>query len=202
MIIGVFQILNLHKMKIGLVGEAPNDTKAIQNLLSKNYQNLEFVELLHRIDGSMLDNKKAIKQIRREFEDKNPDIVIFIRDLDSHENDKKKKQERQATFTYSNRIVNKTGIPLLNIYEIEALILADVEVFNNEYGCLLERPNDPMKVPDPKEVLIQATRTGKRRYNVSHNSDLFNLLNFNIVRANCRYFSAFIKKLDTAISKI
>lgn len=187
-------------MKIGLVGEAPNDTRAIQNLLSRNYQGLEFVELLQRIDGSMLDNKKAINQIRREFELKNPDLVIFIRDLDSYEGDKKKKRERQATFSKSNRIIDKKGIHLLHIYEIEALILADIDVFNKQYNCNLEQPTDPMKVAEPKEILIEASRKSQSSFNVSHNPELFKLLNLSALIENCRYFSTFIKKFDKAIS--
>jgi hypothetical protein len=186
-------------MKIGLVGEAPNDTRAIQNLLSRNYHGLEFVELLQRVDGSMLDNKKAINQIRREFELEDPDLVIFMRDLDSHEGDTKKKRERQATFTKSNRIVDKKGIHLLHIYEIEALILADIEVFNKQYNCDLEHPADPMKVADPKEILIAASRKSESPFNVSHNPDLFKLLNLNVLIKNCRYFSLFIKKFNKAI---
>jgi len=187
-------------MKIGLVGEAPNDTRAIQNLLGRNYQNVEFVELLQRIDGSMLNNKKAIRQIRREFELQNPDLVIFIRDLDSHEHDRKKRRERQATFTKSNRIIDKKGIHLLHIYEIEALVLADIAVFNEKYNCDIEQPADPMKVADPKEILIAASRKSDTPFNVSHNPDIFNLLNFNILIKNCRYFSAFVKKFNKALT--
>jgi len=187
-------------MKIGLVGEAPNDTRAIQNLLSRNYEGLEFVELLQRVDGSMLDNKKAINQIRREFELENPGLVIFMRDLDSHEGDKKKKRERQATFTKLKWLVDKKAIHLLHIYEIEALILADIDVFNKQYNCKLEQPPDPMKVADPKEVLMAASRKLASPFNVSHNPDLFKLLNFNTLIKNCRYFSSFIKKFDKALS--
>jgi len=189
-------------MKIGLVGEAPNDTRAIQNLLSKSYQGLEFVELLKRIDGSMLDNKKAISRLLRvEYESYKPDLVIFIRDMDGYENDAVKKKERQATFIYSNRIVNKTGLHLLNTYELEALILADIAVFNKEYNCTIQKFDDPMKVWEPKEILMEASRKSIDPFKVSHNPKLFELLNFDVVKQNCRYFSAFIKKFDTAISK-
>lgn len=59
---------------------------------------------------------------------------------------------------------------------------------------------DVMKVPDPKEVLLKATRDSLiERFNVSHNPDLFKLLNFDIVKGNCRYFSAFIEKFDEAL---
>src|SRR5580698_7375227 len=98
-------------MKIGLVGEAPNDTTAIQNLLSRQYQDLNFVTLLDRIHGSMLDNKKAINRLLRiEYEVQVPDMVIFIRDLDALENDKEAKRKRQEIFSYSNSIVDKRGI--------------------------------------------------------------------------------------------
>ena len=187
-------------MKIGLVGEAPNDTRAIQNLLSRNYKHLEFVELLEQIDGSMLDNRKAISRLLRiEYESHRPDLVIFIRDLDSHEKDRKKKLERKDTFNYSNGIVNGRGLSLLNIYEIEALILADIDVFNREYGINVKRYDDVMLVPDPKERLMEASRKGKKRYNETHNAQLFLLLNFEILISNCRYFSAFVKQLNKAI---
>ena len=181
-------------MKIGLVGEAPNDTRAIQNLLSKHYNHLDFVTLLNNINGSMLDNKKAIRRLLRiEYEDQTPDIIIFIRDLDSLENDKKAKRKRQEVFSYSNRIVDSIGIHLLNIFELEALILSDIVVFNNHFGCMLKQLGDPMLVPMPKEVLIEAS---KNKFNESHIPDLFSLLNFDVVKQNCRYFSLFIKKFD------
>jgi hypothetical protein len=187
-------------MKIGLIGEAPGDTRAIQNLLSKHYQHLDFVTLLKDINGSMLDNKKAVSQLLPvEFDVEKPDVVIFIRDLDSHEKDKKKLLERMKTFTHSNRIVNNAGVFLLNIYELEALILADIDVFNKEYNGSVEQFPDPMKVPMPKEILIEATRKAKKRYIISHNPQLFNLLNIETLRKNCRYFSDFIKEFDKAL---
>ncbi|MDB5133721.1 MAG: hypothetical protein JWP37_324 [Mucilaginibacter sp.] len=185
-------------MKIGLVGEAPNDTTAIQNLLSRQYQHLEFVTLLNRINGSMLDNGKAISRLLRvEYEYQKPNIIIFIRDLDALESDRIAKKKRQDTFTYSNRIINHTGIHLLNIFEIEALILADIATFNDRYGCQIDEFEDPMLIPMPKEVLIEATRN---KFTVSHNPELFSLLNFEILKQNCRYFSLFIKKFERAIS--
>jgi len=186
-------------MKVGLVGEAPNDTRAIQNLLSRKYPDLQFVELLERIDGSMLDNRKAIRLTRREFESHRPDIVVFIRDLDALENDKDKKMDRQATFTRSNRMVDKKGVHLLNIYELETLILADIAVFNRAYKCELPPYKDPMKVWEPKEVLAEASRKSTKPFIVSHNPRLFELLNFDTLKNNCRYFSAFIRKFDKAL---
>lgn len=192
-------------MKIGLVGEAPNDTAAIQNLLSKNenYKNFEFATLLRDINGSMLDNNKTFRRILRiEYETQKPDLIIFIRDLDALETDRDAKLKRQETFNYSNRIVDKKGVFLLNIYEIEALIFADIEPFNKYYGCSVPKVSDPMKIPEPKEELIIATCKSVKQYSETHNSEIFKLLNFNAVKTNCRYFNAFIKNLDKEIEAI
>src|ERR1700749_537631 len=184
-------------MKIGLVGEAPNATASIQNLLSRHYQHLEFVTLLNRINGSMLDNQKVIRRLLRvEFEIQAPDIIIFIRDLDGLENDRIAKKKRQDTFIYSNHIVDGIGIDLLNIFEIEALILADIATFNGHYGCKVDEFEDPMLIAMPKEILIDATKGLNNQFNESHNPALFEMLNFDTIKQNCRYFSAFIKKLE------
>jgi hypothetical protein len=108
----------------------------------------------------------------------------------------RKKQLRQSNFAKANRMVNKKGIYLLNIYELEALILADIEVFNKAYGCDIEKHADPMKVSGPKEVLIEATRKADKQFNVSHNPQIFSVLNFETLKQNCRYFAIFIKKLN------
>ena len=188
---------------VGLVGEAPNDTNAIKNLLSRNYQNLNFVTLLRDINGSMLDNKKLFRRILRiEYETQNPDLIIFIRDLDALETDRDAKLKRQETFNYSNNIVDKKGISLLHIYEIEALIFADIDAFNKYYDCSVSKVPDPMKITEPKEELIKATRKSVKQYSETHNSEIFNLLSFDTIKTNCRYFNTFIKDFDKAIVEI
>lgn len=70
-------------MKIGLVGEAPADTRSIKNLLKKRYKDFDFVELLkNKITGSSLENQKTKTELRIECITEKPDLVIFIRDLD------------------------------------------------------------------------------------------------------------------------
>jgi len=90
-------------MKIGLVGEAPNDTQSIKNLLSKRYSNskYEFVFMLQRTNGSNLDSQKSKRFLRIEFEQQKPDLVIFIRDLDSILPNKIKLYDRKNYFTSS-----------------------------------------------------------------------------------------------------
>lgn len=182
-------------MKIGLVGEAPNDTLSIKNLLEKRYTDFEFVSMLQIINGSNLDSQKTKRFLRIEYQLQKPNIVIFIRDLDSILPNKSKLYERKNYFTNSNSVVDKKGIPLLHIYEIEALLLTDVDTFNNLYGTNLLEIQNVMLIEEPKEYLKKATN----KYNESHNPDLFKLIDFNKT-LNCLYFEIFIKKFDKLIA--
>lgn len=182
--------------KIGLIGEAPNDTYAIENLLKQVHKNdVEFVEMIKNIRGSSLDNQKTKHRLRKNYERIKPDFVIFIRDLDGLENEKYKLQKRKEYFTNFNTVINKKGIYLLNIFEIEAIILSDLETFNNYYNCDIEFNGDPMTQNEPKEFLIS-----KSKYKESDCPDLFKELQFCKVLENCRYFSnfynVFVKQIE------
>lgn len=180
-------------MRIGLVGEAPNDTESMKNLLIKRYpiEKFNFFSMLQIINGSSLDSQKTKRFLRIEFEQQKPDVVIFIRDLDASLKNREKLYERKNYFTSSNKVVNKKGIPLLHIQEIEALILTDVDIFNKKYGTSISEVENVMEIKEPKEFLKFASK----KYNESHNSDIFKLLNFNKA-LNCLYFERFIKNLD------
>ncbi len=173
--------------KIGLVGEAPNDTYAIANLLKqKHNKDVEFVEMVKNVRGSSLDNQKSKHRLRKSYERLKPDFVVFIRDLDGLEEEQDKLQKRKEYFTNSNSVVDKKGIFLLNIFEIEAIILSDIETFNIGYNCEIIFTEDPMKQKEPKEVL-----TSKSNYKESDCPELFKKLKFDKVLKNCRYFRNF-----------
>lgn len=184
-------------MKIGLVGEAPNDTTAIKNLLEKKYRNDEFsfFFMLQNFNGSNLDSQKTKRFLRIEFETEKPDIVIFIRDLDSTWPNKNQYYKRQEYFSDSNSVVDKKGIFLLNIYEIEALILADIETFNSIYSTSIAPFPNVMIISEPKELLENSTK----KYCISDNPEIFEKINFDNV-LNCIYFNNFIKKFNRKIS--
>lgn len=183
-------------MKIGLVGEAPNDTLSIQYLLEQKYspEDYEYCFLLDRIHGSQLDNQKTKRFLRIEYESKKPDLIIFIRDLDSLLPNKDKVSERKAYFTSFNRVVDRNGIFLLNIYEIEALILADIKVFNRIYNCDIQEIENPMEVEGPKEYLKQFSN----EYSESQNSDIFQEIKIEKA-CGCKYFGDFITEFDRKI---
>lgn len=183
-------------MKIGLVGEAPNDTQSIQNLLEKRYSNNthEFVFMLQRYNGSQLDSNKTKKILEIECKTQKPDIIIFIRDLDSLITNKKQQAERKEYFKSSNKRVNNKGIFLLHIYEIEALILTDVDTFNLKYSCNIQTITNVMTIAEPKEYLKKVSK----KYSESHNADIFKLINFEKT-LDCEYFRKFIENLDKLI---
>jgi hypothetical protein len=185
-------------MKIGLVGEAPADTTAIKNLLLKRYRQhrQEFVTMLDRINGSMLDNQKTKRLLRIEYETQKPTIVIFIRDLDGTLKNNTTLAARKDFFRNFNSVVNKTGVFLLNIYEIEAILVADINAFNNYFGSAIQYDGDPMELENPKEFL----KMHCPKYNESLNPALFGSLNFDTVYIKCRYFNGFITRFEKKLS--
>lgn len=196
MIIGNTLILKKNNMRIGLVGEAPNDTQSIQNLMEKSYNSgFDFFFMLDRINGSNLDSQKTKRFLRIEYETKKPDLIIFIRDLDSVLPNKLKLYDRKLYFTNSNKVVDKKGVYLLHIYEIEALILSDIEVFNKIYNSKLSSVKNPMLIEEPKEYL----RSKEKKYNESHNPDIFKKLRFKKAMG-CEYFSQFISNFNNIVA--
>lgn len=178
----------MKKIKIGLIGESPSDTKAIENLLNQKFsKKVVFFELIKNIRGSMLDDPKTKHTLRKEFERKQPDLIIFIRDLDAIENNKKQLNIRKNYFTEFNRVIDKKGIFLLNIFEIEALILSDINSFNKFFGTNVNFTTDPMKQKEPKEFLMSQSK-----YRESDCPELFKTLNFNTIKNNCKYFDNFL----------
>jgi hypothetical protein len=184
--------------KIGLVGEAPNDTNAFTNLFKKQYPLLVFLPLINDIHGSQLDSPKTKQLLRKEYESLKPNFVVFIRDLDGLKNETDKLDNRKKYFTDFNSVIDKVGCYLLNIYEIEALILADIATFNTLYQCSIEYSNNPMLEPQPKEFLIKRTKSPKK-YSESDNPTIFSSLNFETIKQNCAYFGEFCKKFEQLV---
>lgn len=182
-------------MKIGLIGEAPNDTKSISNLFKKQYPNCNFITLLHSITGDMLEEQRHKHLLRREYQWHKPDIVIFIRDLDGLENNKTQLNLRKEYFTNYNSIVDKKGMFLLHVYEIEALILTDINTFNTLYKTEITVDKDPMLISEPKEYL----QSKCNKYKPSDNSYIFDNLDFEKL-LDCRYFSNFIKNFNKIVN--
>lgn len=187
----------MKNIKIGLVGEAPNDVDSIRHLLSKSHSELQYINFLNNINGSQLDSQKTKRFLRIEYESKRPDIVIFIRDLDGLKTDKDQLNKRKEYFKEFNSVVDKKGIFLLHIYEIECLFFFNISVFNSEYGCNVDFNTQPELIREPKEYLKNFTN----KYSEIHNSEIFKKININEL-LNCEYFSLFYKKFVSTINSL
>ena len=180
-------------MRIGLVGEAPHDTESIKHLLLKRYPSIEFVPLISNIRGCELENQKVKHILAKQFQSEKLDYTIFIRDLDSHENDRDKILERKIYINSFKGSVQHKCILFLNIYMIEALILADIETFNSIYKSSLTLNYPVSQYDNPKEVLKEST---KNRYKEGHNSMIIKKLDINTVIQNCSYFEKFLVRFE------
>lgn len=191
------------RIRVGLLGESPNDTKAIEALLKPRYgERVEFFTLLRNITGDMLEDAKTFRNLRKEYEFERPGLVIVIRDLDGLETKGAKWRQRQKYFRKVATVVEQKSLPLLNIYEIEALICAHVFIFNTQYDCACPQCADVMTIPEPKEWLMAATGPGKPRYSEGNSPKLLAVVDYETVMANCRYFAEFDKAFQQRIPNI
>lgn len=200
MTIGAFLTLNLLKNYENRINRRISKRYfAVCNLLSKSFENIYFFNLIENIRGSMLENQKTKHFLRIEYQTQKPDLIIFIRDLDSVYSDTDQLKKRKNYFADFNSVVDKKGILLLNIFEIEALILADHETFNNIYNSQLAEIINPMEVIEPKELLYLTTRKLEKKYSESDCPEIFKTININVLIAKCPFFKIFIDKLSNAI---
>jgi hypothetical protein len=180
--------------RVGLLGESPNDTVAVAKLLAPRYgAQVEFITLLDNVTGDNLETQGAFRLLRREYQYERPHLVLVIRDLDALESTRNrvKYRSRYRYFRKVNKQVDGKGLFLLNIYTIEALIAAHIEVFNAHYGCHCTIEGDVMKIEKPIELLRAATAKCKTHYLEGHCGELLAKADYNRLLANCRYFRLF-----------
>lgn len=185
-------------INIGLIGESPYDTIAIKHLLQQKYnEGFRYKILLKSIKGDHLESPKANRAAKDEIGEHKPEIIIVIRDLDTHENDAVKIAARHLW--YRNLVTENIGksLLLLNIYELEALILADIKTARAFYNApKLTFTGNVMAQKEPKEYLKQKTND---KYQVADCPELFLKLDFDTVKRNCTYFRNFISDFEAAI---
>ena len=178
--------------RVGLLGESPNDTKAIEQLLTPRYGGqVQFFTLVNNVTGDNLETQGAFRQLRREYQSERPQLVIVIRDLDALETNRAQLRRRSTYFRKVKRQVEEKGILLLNIYTIEALIAAHIAVFNAYYDCDCIIEGDVMQIEKPIDLLRAATQQGKMHYLEAHCAELLAKADYDVLLANCRYFQAF-----------
>ncbi|ERJ59342.1 DUF4276 family protein [Sphingobacterium paucimobilis] len=184
-------------IKIGVIGEDPNDTTAIQNLLRPKLGAIaNFKTICKNIRGCHLDSPKFYKTVGAETKSTSYDILICIRDLDAFKSESAKVLERQNWHKKIKDAANGCStVLLLNIWELEAIIFADLIPFNKRYGVSLSFAGDPSSLKDPKERLKSETRKAKRKYVESDCKELFSELDFDKVTSRCAFFKDFLEDL-------
>ena len=178
--------------RVGLLGETPNDTTAMQALLVRRYgDRVTFFTLVRGVTGDSLKDALERKLIRREYQCERPDLVLFIRDLDALETDRAQYRARQREFREINALLDGKAIYLLHIYTIEALIAAHIAVFEDHYQCQCPINGDVMLIEKPVELFKAVTKTCKKQYKEGHCADLLAQADYDQLLANCRYFRDF-----------
>lgn len=196
MIIGDFLIWKVRIMKVGIINENLNDSNALITLLQKYLEeDHELLPILPGIEGSQWDSNKALKLIKLEYKEQETDIIIMSRDLDAFESERKPKQTRNRFFNNINNAIDNTGVKLLHIWELEALLFADIENLNTHYGTTIPKPPDVMNIKEPKEELSRLTKNTSKPYREGHVAEVCNSLDTNVIIENCKYFQKFIRTL-------
>jgi len=185
--------------KIGVIGEDPNDADSIINLLSKRFPDVRFKKLAKGVTGCQLDTKKLYTSIKRDLMKEEFSQIIYIRDLDGFSSESDKRQKLDTWFTALNKEFGEKGIFLLNIWELEALILADIATFNKLYRISHQFSKDPTMQDKPKETLKRLTRQGSKVFHENHCPEVFKHLDIDTVEKNCGYFKSFLAELKAAV---
>ncbi len=172
-------------IKIGLIGEDPNDTNAIANLLKQKHNDgFSYVTISQHKRGGQILNPTSVKSYNIEIKSKLPDYVIVIMDADLTIHDEEKIQKKKDKFYRNFETLScKNKLLLMNVYELEALIVADIDSCNKYYKSNITYSGNVMYLNDPKKFLMDKTLKGKQ-YHVSHCPDLFKTLQFDTIIKN------------------
>lgn len=173
----------MSKKIIGVIGEHPNnDSEALIALLQKYV--LDDWELkicdLKGLRGSRLDNYRDFQAfLQLEKNEEKYERFIIVRDLDGLEKDKAKIKQKEEWFRRVKQIINDESYFFLIIYELEALMLCDIETLNRFFQTEMQYQGSPIKENDPKKWLINATKDAAiGRYQENMAAPIFKKLDF------------------------
>jgi hypothetical protein len=173
----------MSKKTIGVIGEHPNnDSEALIALLQKYV--LEDWELklcdLKGLRGTRLDNYRDFQaMLLLEKTEESYERFIIVRDLDSLEKDKTKIKQKESWFRRIKQIINDKSYFFLVIYELEALMLCDIETLNRFFQTNIQYEGSPIQQPNPKEFIISATQnTPKGKYQENFATPILTKIDF------------------------
>lgn len=165
--------------RIGIIGEHfYNDSCAFAALLTPQYKTeVQFVPILKSLKGGYGSARKITAMLPTEILKNKLDAVICTHDLDEDKN----WAFLEKWFHEINTSIKQKGILFVAVIELEALILADIDIFNDIYKVAIKYPKNPKFEPDPKKYLMDKTYKTKRKYDENHAQEIFKQLRFGIV---------------------
>jgi hypothetical protein len=166
-------------IRIGIIGENyKNDACAFKAFMTPQYKGkIEFVPIGPGLNGGDLPEKTIIDEVSRATRMKRLNAVLIIRDLDNEA----KRVKRDLWFSNIRKATAIGSVFYLAVMELEALILADIDTFNEIYGITGQYTKNPKFETDPKQVLKDRTRQSNKKYKPKDALDIFAKLDFDIV---------------------
>lgn len=190
-------------IRIGIVGEDPNDTDSIINLLSPTLRGrAQIIRLLRRKRGGQLDNAKTENELRIEVDTQKPALLIVVRDSDCIRTEDQKLKGRSLWYQNLTKSLAIPKLLLLNIAELEALILADIDSFNKLYKVLIKPPGDVSMIADPKKLLREKTDGLRKKFQESDCPTIFSNLDIAVIQKNCLFFRDFMVDFKQELFRI
>jgi len=183
-------------IKIGLIGEDSTDTDAIAHLLKQKHDaGYRYRTLSLHKRGSQIFTESAVKSFNFEIKKDPPHYVIVIADADAVNTETDKIRDKKALYERLAKALNCRSLLLLNIYELEALIFADIDTFNKLYNTAIKGNRNVTYIDKPKEELMRKTKEPKK-YSESHCPELFKILKIDVISKNCAYFDTFLNEFS------
>jgi len=187
--------------RVGIVGEHyDHDAGALKKLLERKYNSGEvlFIPLLKTLKGKQLNRIRKVRELlHQELQRYQLDFIIYMRDLDGLPSEQEKIDELENWFRQVK--VDDAGFLFILIFELEALILADIATFNQLYKVKISLKANPLHKSKPKEFLKEQTAKTNKKYHESHAGEIFEASNFDEITSNHkgeRSFQYFIQELD------
>lgn len=118
--------------RVGLIAEDAYDVRSINALLKKKYTTVQFKHILPRVKGAGLKSDKTRRSITAEFKTSGCAFIVFMIDLDGVATHGDLISKKQNLFNSLNALCGNENLLLLNIWELEAMIFGDIDVFNKK----------------------------------------------------------------------
>ncbi len=192
--------------KVGIIGEHPqNDAEAMIALLERYKQDNVCFELIDvkNFRGSAMLNHTFAGVLASQIYGEDFDHLIVLCDLDfkkdKHKRENDKIKDRDKWFIKVNKAINGIGVFFLIIYELEALMLCDLDTLCQFFQREFAFDGKPIEEKDPKGILQSATqKTNVKKYEERDAKAIFKKLNFEKIYQNHqgkRSFQTFANEL-------